>query len=111
MTYSMDLRKRVVVALNRGESVAAAARKFEVARSTAGDWHKRAVAGQLEPDRPGPTCPRKLTPADDRILREHVAARPGITAKELMRLIGGKVVESTVDRRLIALGLRLKKSR
>ena len=33
------------------------------------------------------------------------------TVKELMRLLGTQVVESTVDRRLIALGLRLKKSR
>jgi transposase len=111
MTYSMDLRKRVVTALNHGETVATVARRYEVARSTAGDWHQRAGAGQLEPEKPGPTCPRKLTPADDQILRDQVAARPGITAKELMRLISNKVVESTVDRRLIALGLRLKKSR
>lgn len=111
MTYSMDLRQRVVAALNRGESASAVARQFEVARSTATAWQTRAGSGKLEPDKPGPTCPRKLTPADDRTLRDQVAVRPGITAKELMRFLGNKVVESTVDRRLIALGLRLKKSR
>jgi transposase len=111
MTYSMDLRKRVVAALNRGESASAVARQFEVGRSTAREWQQRAETGQLKPDKPGPTCPRKLTPADDQILRDQVAVWPGITAKELMRLLGNKVVESTVDRRLIALGLRLKKSR
>lgn len=111
MAYSMDLRNRVVSALAKGESASVVARRFEVARSTASVWQKRAGSGSLEPGKPGPTCPRKITPADDRILRDQVAAHPGITAKELMRLIGGKVVESTVDRRLIALGLRFKKSR
>jgi transposase len=111
MAYSMDLRKRAVAALARGESAAAVARRFEVAWSTVSEWQKRAGQGRLAADKPGPTCPRKLTAADDQILREQVAARPGITAKELMRLIGTQVVESTVDRRLITLGLRLKKSR
>ncbi|MFA5865457.1 MAG: IS630 transposase-related protein [Phycisphaerae bacterium] len=75
MAYSMDLRKRVVAALKSGETPAAVARRFDVARSTAGEWQKGAGEGRLEPDRPGPACPRKITPADDRILREQVAAR------------------------------------
>jgi transposase len=111
MGYSMDLRKRVVVALEQGESPAAVARRFAVARSTARDWRGRAAAGRLKADKPGPTRPRDITPDDDRIMCRQVAANPGVTAKELMRLIKADVVESTVDRRLIALGLRLKKSR
>ena len=95
----------------QGESAAAVARRFDVARSTVSEWQERAREGRLEAAKPGPIRPRKLTAADDQILREHVAARPGITVKELMRLLGTQVVESTVDRRLIALGLRLKKSR
>lgn len=44
-------------------------------------------------------------------MREQVAARPGVTAKELVPLLGVKVAECTVCRALIGLGLRLKKSR
>lgn len=111
MAYSMDLRKRVVAALESDESVARVAKRFSVARSTARAWQERAVAGRLQADKPGPIQPRKITPADDQIMREQVAADPGIIAKKLLTLIGAEVVESTVDRRLIALGLRLKKSR
>ena len=111
MTYSMDLRTRAVTALRQGQSPTAVARRLSVHLQTILNWRQRAAEGRLAPAKPGPTQPRKITPADDRVLREQVAANPGITAKELMRLIDAEVVESTVDRRLIALGLRLKKRR
>jgi transposase len=111
MAYSMDLRERVVAALKQGESATQVAKRFCIATPTACDWRKRAEQGRLDADKPGPTGPRKITPLDDQILREQVAANPGIIAKDLMRKIRAEVVESTVDRRLIALGLRLKKSR
>ena len=109
MTYSMDLRERVVQAVEHGDSVAEVARRFEVSRPTVRDWRDRARRGELEPGRPGPTGPVKLTEANDQIMREQVAARPGITAKELMPMLGVAVIESTVCRRLLKLGLRVKK--
>ena len=111
MGYSMDLRERVVAAVNQGETIAAVARRFSVSRPAVRDWRDRAERGELEVGKPGPKGPRKLTAADDRLMREQIAARPGVTAKELMPMLSVSVVESTVCRRLIKLGLSLKKSR
>lgn len=111
MAYSMDLRLRVVAALERGECVSDVARQFSVSRTAARDWRDRASAGCLEPGVPGPKDSVKLTEADDQIMREQVAACPGITAKQLQPMLSVEVVISTVCRRLKKLGLRLKKSR
>ena len=111
MTYSMDLRERVVRAVKDGPSIAAAARRFAVSRPTVRNWRDRAERGELEPRNPGPKGPRKLTKKDDELMRQLIAAKPGITAKELMPSLSVVVVESTVCRRLKRLGLSLKKSR
>jgi transposase len=109
MAYSMDLRERVVAAGD--DTIAAAARRFSVSRPTVRDWRDRAQRGALSPGVPGPKGPTKLTEADDELMRQHVSARPGITAKELMSMLSVSVAESTVCRRLKKLGLSLKKSR
>lgn len=111
MTYSMDLRERVVAAVNHGDPIAVVARRFGVTRPTVRDWRDRAAHGRLAPGVPGPKAPIKLTAADDRVMREQVAARPGITANQLRPLLSVAVVACTVCRRLNQLGLRLKKSR
>lgn len=111
MTYSMDLRERVVAAVESGEAIAEVARRFKVTRPTARDWRDRARVGTLAPSKPGPKEPIKLTPADDAVMREQVAARPGVTANELIPLLSVVVVESMVCRRLKKLNLNLKKSR
>jgi transposase len=107
----MDLRQRVVAALERGDPIAVVAGRFSISRTAARDWRTRASERRLAPGKPGPTGPRVLTEADDALMRQQVAARPGITAKELMPLLSVEVVESTVCRRLRKLGLRLKKGR
>ena len=111
MTYSMDLRERVVMAVNDGGSTAAVARRFAITRPTVRDWRDRAERGELEPRKPGPKNPRKLVKKDDELIRQLIAVKPGITAKELMPQLSVVVVESTVCRRLKKLGLSLKKSR
>lgn len=111
MTYSMDLRRRVVQAVKDGQPVAVVARRFAVSRPTVRDWRDRARRGELAPGVPGPKGPVKLTGADDRILRDQVAARPGITARELAAMLEMPVTVATVCRRLIQLDLRLKKRR
>ena len=52
--YSVDLRKRVVDAIEAGVSTREAARRFAIGESTAGAWHRvwRAT-GSLEPGRQG----------------------------------------------------------
>lgn len=111
MSYSMDLRERVVAAVQSGEALAVVARRYKISRATVRDWRGRAQAGTLAPGKPGPKEPIKLTEADDAVMREQVAARPGVTANELRPLLSVVVVESTVCRRLKKLDLHLKKSR
>ena len=110
MAYSMDLRLRVLQALDDGESIAAIARRFTVARSTVRDWRDRRVAGRLEPDVTGPKDHVKLTSADLQRMREAVAKEPGIASKQLIPLLSVTVVESTVCRALKKMNLSLKKS-
>jgi transposase len=111
MTYSMDLRERVVAAVEAGDRIAMVARRFDVSRPTVRDWRDRARRDDLRPGTPGPKGPIKLTAADDRVMREAVAARPGITAVELQPRLSVPVVVSTICRRLRKLELPLKKSR
>ena len=111
MTYSMDLRERVVAAVNDGEPIAVVAQRFRVARPTVRDWRDRARHSVLSPGVPGPKSPTKITPQDDQLMREQIAKRPGITANELRAMLSVQVAECTVCRRLKKLGLTLKKSR
>ena len=111
MAYSMDLRERVVAAVKEGQTISVVARRFSVSRPAVRDWRDRAGRDELEAGKPGPKGPRKLTPQDDALMREQIAKRPGITAKELMPMLSVDVSISAICRRLIKLGLSLKKSR
>jgi transposase len=107
MAYSMDLRERVVAAVNRGEPIATVAQRFQVARPTVRDWRDRAERDALPPGVPGPKSPTKITPQDDQLMRDMIAKRPGITANELRAMLSVEVAECTVCRRLKKLGLTL----
>ena len=112
MAYSTDFRLKVLAAVDRGESQAAVARRFDIGeRSVRRFKQRRDSTGGVAAGKTGPKEPLKLTPEDDALLREQVRLRPGVTAWDLVEMLGGKVVVSTVCRRLIALGLPLKKSR
>jgi transposase len=111
MAYSKDFRLKVLAALDRGESQAAVARRFDIGPRTVQRFKRRRdCTGEVIAHKTGPKRPTKLTPIDDALMRDQVILKPGITAKELVAMLGGKVVISTVCRRLIALGLSLKKS-
>lgn len=109
--YGLDLRKKIVSALGRGETVASVARRFEVDPKTVRSYRRRAAEQRLAPDRSGPKRPTKLTDADLRMLEQEVAAEPGVTLRELQGKLSVKVAESTVHRALWRLGLSFKKSR
>jgi len=112
MAYSKDLRLKVLAAVDGGESQAAVAWRFDIGeRSVRRFKQRRELTGDVAADKTGPKEPIKLTPEDDALMREQVRLKPGVTAWELVAMLGEKVVVSTVCRRLIALGLPLKKSR
>ena len=112
MSYSKDFRLKVLAAVDRGESQAAAARRFNIGERTVRRYVDRlARTGDVGASKTGPKEPIKLTPEDDALMRERVRVEPGVTGRALSQMLGGKVVISTVCRRLIALGLSLKKSR
>ena len=111
MAHSMDIRRRVVAALERGESAASIAHRLEIGERTVYEYRARHAAGQLEPDKTGPQGHVKLTDADLQLMREQVAARPGVTLLQLRDMLSVPVAESTVCRALQKMGLSLKKSR
>ena len=111
MAYSMDFRMKVLAALDRGESQPSVARRFDIGLRTVKRFKARRDAGRIEPDKTGPKSPIKITPQDDQLMREQIAKRPGITANELRAMLSVEVAECTVCRRLIKIGLTLKKSR
>lgn len=111
MAYSLDLRRRVVAAVEAGTSISEVSRRFDVSRPAIREWCIRARQDRLKADRPGPVGPRKFTGADDDLLRHQIKLRPGITARELVALLNHKVSLWSVCRRLGELGLTLKKSR
>ncbi|MEM6553245.1 MAG: helix-turn-helix domain-containing protein [Planctomycetota bacterium] len=109
--YGMDLRRKIVAALGRGETVASVARRFEVDQKTVRSYRRRAAQGRLEPERGGHRGPTKLTEADLVTLGEALAGEPGLTLRELREKLSVPVALSTVSRTLQRLELTLKKSR
>ena len=112
MVIPVAMRRKMVAAVGRGESVASVARRFEVTQRGLHMLLKRLREGRsIEPDKPGPKGPTKLTPADDAKMLALIEADPGITLKRIAGRLSVEVAESTVCRRLKKLGLTLKKSR
>jgi transposase len=108
--YSMDLREKVLAAVDRGESCASVARRFEISERTVREYRCRRDQGRLEPEKPGPQGPIRLNETDHDRLRELVAADPGLTLQQLAGHMHVTVVESTIHRALKKLGISFKKS-
>ena len=81
MTYSLDLRERVVEYVRSGGSKADAARRFSVHRDTVYEWLKRE---DLAPKAPA-LRQRKI---DKKALRDHVKAHPDMLLRERAPLFG-----------------------
>ena len=112
MAYSKDYRLKVIAALDRGESQEAVACRFDIGVRTVRRIKQRyQLTGEVTLCKTGPQGPMKMTAKDDEVMREQVRLKPGITAQELVPMLSVKVVVSTVCRRLIKLGLSLKKNR
>lgn len=112
MAYSKDFRLKVLTFVDRGESQAAVARRFDIGERTVRRFkQRRRLTGDVTADKTGPKGPTKLTPEDDALMREQIRCKPGVTAKELQPMLSVGVAISTICRRLTRLNLSLKKSR
>jgi transposase len=110
--YSVDLRERVVRAVENGASRRATAAKFEVSISFVVKlmqrWRRR---GTVQPDRMG-GAKRAALAAHGEQVRALVAAAPDLTIAELQHRLaadGIAVSRSGLGRFLIAAGLTRKK--
>jgi len=111
---SLDLRRRIVRAVERGSSIRAAARRFAVSPSTAIKLMQRVRAtGSPAPARYGGHRRPLLEPHETE-LTALVEATPDITLAELQaeikRRVGILAGLSTIHNTLRRLGLRHKKS-
>ncbi len=112
MPIPVATRKKMLAAVERGESVVSVARRFEITQQGLHKLIKRCrERGTIEPRTPGPKGPNKLTPADDETMRSMIAEDPGVTLREIVTRMSEPVAESTLSRRLTALGITLKKNR
>ena len=110
--YSLDLRKRVVRAYDRGTSPDAVATQFEVSLA----WVYRLVQRRRET---GSIAPRKQTKFRGRALSADEEARlvalinaqPDATLAELQRALPTRAALSTLWRTIDRLGLTVKKNR
>ena len=112
---SMDLRERIVHAVERGSSIREAARRFAVSPSAAIKLMQRVRAtGSAAPARYGGHRPRVLG-SHGADLRRLVEATPDLTLAELQtelqRRCGLQAGLSTIHKALRRIGLRHKKSR
>lgn len=109
MAYSMDLRLRVLAALDDGHTVASVARRFDLGEDAVRAYRRRRDAtGSAEPLKTGPKKPIKLTPQDDAKMLELIEREPGVTLNAIRAQLSVEVAESTVCRRLKKLGISLK---
>lgn len=109
-SYSMDLRARVVAAVDDGGSVAVVAKRFEVSQTfvrTLLQRRRQSGSFAVRTWRPGP---RPKLAEHGPQLRALVAARPDATLHELREQLPVRVSVSTLWCALRDLGFALKKS-
>jgi len=113
--YSVDLRKRVIAALDRGGLTdEEAAKLFQVGEATVHRWKRlRRETGGLEPRPYGGGYPPRISADQEQLVRQMVAEQPDLTdqeaAWEFHRRTGTSVSRATMGRTLRKLGLTRKK--
>lgn len=111
----LDLRERVIAAIEGGLSTRAAARRFSIGISTAGSWYRQwRSTGDLRPGRQGQPSRSKLDAHEDFIL-ELVSSHKDIALHEIAERLaaerGVRAVPSTVWHFLAKRGFTYKKRR
>jgi len=113
--YSVDLRERVIAALQRGGMTdEQAAKLFQIGEATVHRWKRlKRETGALEPRPRGGGYPPRIAPGKEQLVREIVADQPDLTiqeaAWEFHRRTGTSVSRATMGRTLRKLGLTRKK--
>ena len=88
--YGLDLRRRVIEAIDGGISARAAAARFSVGISTSINWHRQwREAGSLEPGRQGKPAGSKLD-AHEAFILDLVAAEKDIALHEIAARLAGE---------------------
>jgi transposase len=114
-SLSVDLRLRVIEAVEDGLSAREAARRFRVGISTAIKWHRRyRETGEMRPRKQGQPSRSKLDPHAGFIL-DLIADQPDITLSEIGERLavehGVRAVPSTIWQFLDRRGVTFKKRR
>ena len=114
--YSVDLRTRVLAALDRGMSRDEAASTFQVSLATQKRWlTRRRQTGDLAPHPATGGRNRTIPPAREAELRSQVLATPDATIAEHTARWNTthttRISQSTMGRAIRRLGLPRKKSR
>ena len=111
---SDDVRERALAAVDEGRPVADVAAFFQNDPSTIRRWIRQRRATGSGLSRPRSGRPRKIPPEQEPALTAQVAAHPDATLAMHCQLWqaahGARVGVSAMRRRLLALGLTLKKS-
>jgi len=111
--YSLDLRRRVVEAIEGGMSTRAAAERFSVGIATAGEWARlKRATGDVRPARQGPPFGSKLDDHEGFIL-DLIDAASDITLGEIAEKLAAEhgvcAVPATIWYFLDKRGLTFKK--
>src|SRR5918993_5010241 len=113
--YSVDLREKIIAAVERGMSKAQAARIFGVGATSVKRYVKLAEGGKpLSPGK-APGKKGKLAGSGMKLLGEDLRTRPAATYEKradlLCELLGVRVSKSTICRAIRRLGYTRKKDR
>ncbi len=107
MSYSVDLRVRVINWVLNGKSRRSASKVFEVHYNTVKVWVKKyKETGECIPQTRTPSTPRKL---NLEALRQDVQSAPDSFQSERASRFG--VTQSTISKALVKMGLIRKKKR
>ena len=113
--YSLDLRKKIVEAKERGTSTAEVARTFGVGLSTVKRYAATAREGKPLAPKKRPGSKPKLDEAARKLLEADLEERPAATLPQrrefLARVAGVRVSDPTVSRMLGRMGWSRKKDR
>jgi transposase len=113
--YSLDLRKKIVEAKQRGTSTSEVARTFGVGVSTVKRYAATAREGRSLTPKKRPGSKPKMDEAAVRLLEADLRERPTATLPQRREFLSGvagvRVSDSTISRALKRLGWSRKKDR
>lgn len=112
--YSMDLRQRIVKALQDGDSRSEVAQRFQVSYGTVRNYELRAEMGSLEPRDNKERALRKFTAESIEALKTWIEEKNDLTLAQIQQRLheqfGIEVDPSSIWDRLDAMNLTWKKN-